>query len=458
MAQAARLDPNAFAELCFTDAADRPLVQAPVHRDLQAFLTAQPYALVELPRDHGKSVQVCIRLLWELGYRPNLRIKLVCASEALAAERCRFLRQAVETNPRVPLVFPDLAPGRPWGQTHFTIERPANAIGPSVAAIGVGTASTGARADLLVCDDIVDVRALYSAAERERVKTFFHENLMNQLEPDGRFWGLFTPWHPDDLNSALKKNPAYQLFRRAVGDNLEPVWPEKWSRRRLEQRRQQIGSLAFARAYRLVCVPAEDVTIRPAWVRFWRAGELLPSPYGGERQRAGERRAYERVLLAVDPAVSAKPKADPSALVTLGETADHAIHCLEAFARQVCVPALIDLIDGADQRWQPEVIAFESNAAFEGLRELLVRQTRFGPKIKGVSHSKNKASRVAAFSVPVENGRFQLRGQDGGSVDASQQALYDELVTFPYGEHDDLLDAAAMGTAYLLERPEPRIW
>jgi len=28
-------------------------------------------ALVELPRDHGKSVQVCIRVLWELGRRPS---------------------------------------------------------------------------------------------------------------------------------------------------------------------------------------------------------------------------------------------------------------------------------------------------------------------------------------------------------------------------------------------------
>jgi hypothetical protein len=28
---------------------------------------------------------------------------------------------------------------------------------------------------------------------------------------------------------------------------------------------------------------------------------------------------------------------------------------------------------------------------------------------------------------------------------------------FPFGEHDDLL-AAATGTAYLLDRPEPRVW
>jgi phage terminase large subunit-like protein len=32
------------------------------------------------------------------------------------------------------------------------------------------------------------------------------------------------------------------------------------------------------------------------------------------------------------------------------------------------------------------------------------------------------------------------------------------MTTFPAGEHDDLLDAAAFGTEYLLNKPEPRVW
>jgi hypothetical protein len=32
------------------------------------------------------------------------------------------------------------------------------------------------------------------------------------------------------------------------------------------------------------------------------------------------------------------------------------------------------------------------------------------------------------------------------------------MTTFPVGEHDDLVDAAAMGTEYLLNTREPRIW
>jgi hypothetical protein len=178
---------------------------------LQSFLTAHPRALVELPRDHGKTFQACVRVLWELGRDPSLRVKVVCASEAMAAERGRFLRDAIAGNARLRLAFPGLVPAEPWGAERFTVARPAEVVGPSVAALGVGAASTGSRADLLVCDDVVDVRALASPAERERVKASFFENLYNQLEPGGRCWCLFTPWHEPRCchNAQASTRPAW---------------------------------------------------------------------------------------------------------------------------------------------------------------------------------------------------------------------------------------------------------
>jgi phage terminase large subunit-like protein len=441
----ARDDTDQFLEGCLTDPLGRPLQQAAVHRDLQAFLTAHRKALIELPRDHGKSVQVCGRILWELGRNPGLRVKLVCATDALAAERSRFLREAIAHNPAVQRVFPDLAPGEPWAADAFTIRRPAEVIGPSVAAFGVGAGSTGARADLLVCDDVVDVRCLHSKADRDRVADYFHNNLMNLLEPDGRFWGLCTPWHADDLNARLKANPAFAVFRRAVGANLEPVWPEKWPAEKLAERLAEVGPAAFARGYRLVPIDEGEVAVRPEWVRVWDG--WLP------------REGFETVVLAVDPAVTAKPAADASALVVLGRVADGTeVRCLEAAAHRVSAPDLVDRIAECDARWRPDVILFESNAAFAGIRDLLVRHARFGGKVRGEAQVRSKFARVAAFAVPVRNGTFRLKGDGSGGVDGSQRELFDELTTFPFAPHDDLVDAAAAGTAYLLNRPEPRVW
>ena len=434
---------NEFVRTCFTDSHGAPVVQARVHEELQQFLTDHPKALVELPRDHGKSFQVCCRVLWELGRNPNLRVKVVCATDAVAAERSRFLRDSIVQNAALRKVFPRLRRAYPWTAEAFTVRRVANTIGPSVAAFGVGAGTTGTRADLLVCDDVVDVRSLYSRAERDRAAECFTNNLMNLLEPNGRFWGLCTPWHADDLNARLKKNGAYGLFRRAVGPDFEPVWAEKWPPDRLRARKDEIGSASFARGYRLVPVSDEDTPIRAAWVRYWT-----------------EPAEYDTVLLSVDPAVSASARADCSALAVLGRTSAAGaagVHLLACTARRVPAPELVALIDEFDRLWNPAVILFESNAAFLGIKDLLARHARFGPKLKKVTQSADKGARAAAFSVAVENGAFRLKGENG-TVAAGQRELFEQMTTFPFGEHDDLLDATATGCAFLLDRREPRVW
>ncbi|HUR54005.1 MAG TPA: hypothetical protein VMZ71_07730, partial [Gemmataceae bacterium] len=412
----ARIDPDLFVSFCFRDPSGRPINQSAVHSELQAFLSRHGKALVELPRDHGKSFQVCCRVLWELGCNAALRVKVVCATEAVAAERSRFLRDAIDNNPMVRHVFPDLRRGSPWAAEAFAVDRPADVIGPSVAAFGVGAGSTGTRADLLVCDDIVDVRALHSKAERGRTAAYFQDNLMNLLEPDGRFWGLCTPWHPDDLNARLKANGAYALFRRSIGANLEPVWPERWTPELLAQRRSEIGAASFARGYHLLPVAEEETPIRGEWVRFWT-----------------EPAEYDAVVLSVDPAVSASEKADASALVVLGRVPGEPtvstvgcseIRVLASSARRVAAPELVNLIDEFDRTWNPGVILFETNAAFLGIKDLLARHARFGPKLKGVTQSRDKAARVAAFSVAVENGAVRLKGDGAGGVDPGQRALF----------------------------------
>jgi len=182
------------------------------------------------------------------------------------------------------------------------------------------------------------------------------------------------------------------------------------------------------------------VPIRAGWVQFW-----------------SDPAEYERVILAVDPAVSAKRSADASALVVLGETSAGKVHCLQALAVRVPVPDLVTLIAALDRQWQPQAILFESNAAFKGVKDLLARHTPFGGKLTDIVQTTDKMTRIQGFSVPVQNGTFKLKGENG-VVDPAQQELFDEMTTFPVGEHDDLADAAAFGTEYLLNRHDPRAW
>jgi len=267
----------------------------------------------------------------------------------------------------------------------------------------------------------------------------FRNGLMNLLEPDGRFWGLCTPWHGGDLNAELKANPAYAVFRRAVGPNLESVWPEKWTTERLEARRREVGAASFARGYLLTPVAADEILIRPEWATYF--SDDLP------------RNAYDAVVLSVDPAVSVKATADASALVVLGRRPTGEVDCLAAAGHRVPTPKLVELLAAWDARHTPDAILFESNAAFAGICDLLKRHAAFGPRVRPIAHSRSKTSRVAAFSVTVESGRFRLRRGD-----EKQHELLSEMTTYPHAAHDDLVDAAATGTEYLLGQREPRMW
>ena len=193
----------------------------------------------------------------------------------------------------------------------------------------------------------------------------------------------------------------------------------------MRQRKEEVGSLSFARGYLLQPVAGEETTIRPAWVRYWSRGRP------GRSGRDARVLQYEQVILAVDPAVSTATSADRSALVVLGKTGRtptvrrgwkmwvacstsltvgvrpaNEIHVsAAACAARLAALDLVALIDHLDHVWNPSVIVFESNAAFLGMRDLLARHARFGPKMKGVNQTADKAARIAAFSVVVENAR-----------------------------------------------------
>ena len=206
---------------------------------------------------------------------------------------------------------------------------------------------------------------------------------------------------------------------------------------------------------------------RPGRPRRDRRDGLSHQNLGQSSCRLQPALQYDEVILSVDPAVSTATRADRSALVVLGKTLAAGtaalpgtqIHVLAARAAKLSTPELVNLIDAYDRQWNPLVILFESNAAFLGLRDLLVRTTRFGPKLKGVTQTADKAARVAALSVPVENGAFRLKGNAAGDgPDESQRELMEEMAGFPYADTDDLVDAAATGCSYLLTRSGPLAW
>lgn len=74
--------------------------------------------------------------------------------------------------------------------------------------MGIGASLTGKHGDIIITDDIVNIKDRISKAERERTKLQYQE-LQNVKNRGGRFINTGTPWHKED---AISKMPNVSRF------------------------------------------------------------------------------------------------------------------------------------------------------------------------------------------------------------------------------------------------------
>ena len=83
--------------------------------------------------------------------------------------------------------------------------------------IGLGGSLTGRHADLIVTDDIVNVKDRVSRAERERTRAMYME-LQNIRNPGGRIINTGTPWHRDDAFCLMPKPWKWDCYQTGLLD------------------------------------------------------------------------------------------------------------------------------------------------------------------------------------------------------------------------------------------------
>ena len=185
-AELARRDVNEFCGFVMRDPKGRTWQQAAFHRQWQELIPGEgpSRTLIVTAREFGKSSQMVARVLWELGRDPELRIKVICATDDLAEKLVGEIARNLLHNQRLHQVFPRLRPdpGGPWTRSQLRLTRDSLSKDPSVEAHGVLSAGVGGRGDLLVFDDVCDQRTtVLQPAMREQVKRVFYETWLNQL-------------------------------------------------------------------------------------------------------------------------------------------------------------------------------------------------------------------------------------------------------------------------------------
>lgn len=137
---------------------------------------------------------------------------------------------------------------------------------------------------------------------------------------------------------------------------------------------------------------------------------------------------YAAKFMAVDPAISEDDSADETAIVTLGIDYDNIIHEVETLHGRWSFNAILENVISAYTRHKPSLVGVEYVAFQKALGDAL--RDKCLP-IVALKADTDKIRRAIAVSNLFEQGRVRI----------NTQALVRQLLEFPNGSHDDLVDA-----------------
>lgn len=118
--------------------------------------------------------------------------------------------------------------------------------------IGIGGSLTGKHADIIITDDIINLKDRISRAERERTKAVYQE-LQNVRNRNGRIINCGTPWHKEDAFSLMPKAEKYDVYTTKLLSDDE-----------IDKLRHSMSPSLFAANYELKHIASENALFESA--------------------------------------------------------------------------------------------------------------------------------------------------------------------------------------------------
>ncbi len=304
------------------------------------FLEGRRRLLLTAFRGAGKSTVIGLFCAWLLTTAPNTRILTLSADEALARRMLRSARKAIERHPQSRHVRPE----RPdqWSALRFSVAGAPPGRDPSMLAAGLDSNITGARADVVICDDVEVPKTSATRALRKKLRERLGE-LEFILTPDGMQLYAGTPhaWdsiygtaHPDtagDDNAEPERGgflDGYERLDLPVMDAAgKPLWPERFGRAHIERLRKRTGPVRFASQMMLQPADAEETRLDIGLIRPYEAALDLRIANGEQILFLGGRKIRSAACWW-DPAYGGAERRDASAIACVFTDADghHYIH------------------------------------------------------------------------------------------------------------------------------------
>jgi len=179
---------------------------------------------------------------------------------------------------------------------------------------------------------------------------------------------------------------------------------------------ESLPSIAFRQEYLAEFVDAAGARIKREWLRYGDCPEGLPTYIG------------------VDLAISTKSEADYTGVAVVSRGDDGTIYVRDINRTRADFAAVLRFIEAMAEKWQPSMIGIEQVQYQAAVVQELLRRTKL--PIRGIRPDRDKVTRFAPLEARYEQSQVM-------HCQGLPAYFEDELLSFPVGRHDDVVDALA---------------
>ncbi len=291
------------------------------------------------------------------------------------------------------------------------------------------------------------------------------------FDKNGFLWCNGTIVHYDSFLNGLVRSKqeadktgeeyTWSVFTRKAIEDGKPIWPSRWPIKKLEERKQfYIDSGTPAKFYQEYMNQAkspedqifseEDINegIYQGNTRFDEAADSWYIQFSDGSKE------YINIYIGVDPASTVSSRSDYSVIMVLGVTAEYDYYVIDYWRKRVLPMECADEIFKIAKQYSPiRRINIETIAYQEMLRDYIMKRSKkeglFLPGIeKGIKNynSKKKDRLFEGLQPMFKAGAVHLKKQ--------HHEFIDELIDFPKGSHDDVIDAFYLATQWAKGNPK----
>lgn len=402
--------------------------------------------MITMPPRCGKSQLASVHFpAWYIGKHPDREIVAASYNAELATEFGYKVRDLVSYHPYKAL-FGDVL-----REDSKSKSRLVSKEGGSYVAVGVGGALTGRGASLLIIDDAIKGRQdADSKIVRDLTWGWYSATAFTRLYRDSAIIMITTRWHLDDLAGRLLVQmeeggeqwtiinfPAIATQDEVYNGKLmrregDPLWPEQFSLKKLEEIKGVLGMVDFNSLYQQNPILSENQEFKPEWIQKITWDEV--------------KKKTTRCFLTVDTAISRTDNADNTGLCLNFVDRENRWH-LKAWKARINAKQVIDLIFQLHETYNIEKVGIEETAFLMALKHFFDdecrKRNRF-PYIVPLKHQNiQKEIRIRGL-IP----RYESRSVY--HIENTAKDLEEEMLQFPKGRRDDVLDACSYQTQLAL--------